>query len=101
MNEDNLEVTLREATNGWIVEFNKFGETIEYIFTRPNPAISLVRKETKDAAIRILIQRINTRFVGCSEIYFSVTFRVVTYCVDEVIFCVKKRHFVSKSDISC
>ena len=44
MNEDNLEVTLREATNGWIVEFNRYGETIEYIFTRPNPAISLVRK---------------------------------------------------------
>ena len=31
MNEDNLEVTLREATNGWIVEFNKFGETIESV----------------------------------------------------------------------
>ena len=47
MNEENLEVTLREATNGWIVEFNKYGETIEYIFTRQNPAISLVRKVMK------------------------------------------------------
>ena len=47
MNEENLEVNLREATNGWIVEFNKYGETIEYIFTRPNPAISLVRKVMK------------------------------------------------------
>ena len=47
MNEDNLEVTLREATNGWIVEFNRYGETVEYIFTRPNPAISLVRKVKK------------------------------------------------------
>ena len=47
MNEDNLEVTLREATNGWIVEFNRYGETIENIFTRPNPAISLVRKVMK------------------------------------------------------
>ena len=44
MDEDKLEVTLREATNGWIVEFNRSGETVEYIFTRPNPAISLVRK---------------------------------------------------------
>ena len=47
MDEDKLEVTLREATNGWIVEFNKGGETVEYIFTRPNPAISLVRKVMK------------------------------------------------------
>tara|TARA_B100000927_G_scaffold246123_1_gene208945 strand:+ start:220 stop:399 length:180 start_codon:yes stop_codon:yes gene_type:complete len=47
MDEDKLEVTLREATNGWIVEFNQGGETVEYIFTRPNPAISLVRKVMK------------------------------------------------------
>ena len=47
MDEDKLEVTLREATNGWIVEFNRSGETVEYIFTRPNPAISLVRKVMK------------------------------------------------------
>ena len=47
MNEDMLEVTIREATNGWIVELNKEGETVEYIFTRPNPAINLVRKVMK------------------------------------------------------
>lgn len=47
MDEDQLEVTLREAKNGWIVELNKYGETVEYIFTRPNPAISLVRKVMK------------------------------------------------------
>ena len=47
MNEDMLEVTIREATNGWIVELNKEGETVEYIFTRPNPAIKLVRKVMK------------------------------------------------------
>ena len=47
MDEEKLEVSLREATNGWIGEFNKFGETVEYIFTRPNPAISLVRKVMK------------------------------------------------------
>lgn len=47
MNEDMLEVTIREATNRWIVELNKEGETVEYIFTRPNPAINLVRKVMK------------------------------------------------------
>ena len=47
MDEEKLEVSLREATNGLIVEFNKYGETVEYIFTRPNPAISLVRKVMK------------------------------------------------------
>ena len=47
MDEEKLEGSLREATNGWIVECNKFGETVEYIFTRPNPAISLVRKVMK------------------------------------------------------
>ena len=47
MNEDMVEVTIREATNGWIVELNKEGETVEYIFTRPNPAINLVRKVMK------------------------------------------------------
>ena len=47
MDEEKLEVSLREATNGWIVEFNKFGETVEYIFTRHNPDISLVRKVMK------------------------------------------------------
>ena len=47
MNEDMLEVTIREATNGWIVELNKEGETVEYIFTRPNPAINIVRKVMK------------------------------------------------------
>tara|TARA_B100000902_G_C26833334_1_gene679785 strand:- start:264 stop:446 length:183 start_codon:yes stop_codon:yes gene_type:complete len=47
MDENKLEVTIREATNGWIVELNREGETIEYIFTRPNPAINLVRKVMK------------------------------------------------------
>jgi hypothetical protein len=44
MDEGKLEVTIREASNGWIVELNRDGETVEYIFTRPNPAINLVRK---------------------------------------------------------
>ena len=47
MDENKLEVTIREATNGWIVELNQEGETVEYIFTRPNPAINLVRKVMK------------------------------------------------------
>jgi len=47
MDESKLEVTIREATNGWIVEINQDGETVEYIFTRPNPAINLVRKVMK------------------------------------------------------
>ena len=47
MNEDMLEVTIREATNGWIVELNKEGETVEYIFKRPNPGINLVRNVMK------------------------------------------------------
>ena len=47
MDENKLEVTIREATNGWIVELNRDGECVEYIFTRPNPAISLVRKVMK------------------------------------------------------
>lgn len=47
MDENKLEVTIREATNGWIVELNREGETVEYIFTRPNPAINLVRKVMK------------------------------------------------------
>ena len=44
MGEDQLEVTIREAQNGWVVELNREGETMEYIFTRPNPAINLARK---------------------------------------------------------
>ena len=47
MDEEKLEVSLREATNGWIVELNKFVETIEYIFNRHNTAISLLRKVMK------------------------------------------------------
>ena len=47
MGEDKLEVTIREAQNGWVVELNREGETMEYIFTRPNPAINLVRKVMK------------------------------------------------------
>ena len=47
MGDDKLEVTIREAQNGWVVEFNKEGETVEYIFTRPNPAINIVRKVMK------------------------------------------------------
>jgi|TARA_A200000159_G_C7250677_1_gene308626 hypothetical protein len=44
MNEDRLEIQIREATNGWVVEFNKYGETIEYIYSRPGPALSFVKK---------------------------------------------------------
>jgi hypothetical protein len=44
MNEDRLEIQIREATNGWVVEFNKFGETVEYIYSRPGPAISFAKK---------------------------------------------------------
>ena len=47
MRDGLLEVTIREANNGWIVELNREGETLEYIFTRPNPAINLVRKVMK------------------------------------------------------
>ena len=47
MDETKLEVTIREAQNGWVVELNREGETMEYIFTRPNPAINLVRKVMK------------------------------------------------------
>ena len=47
MGDDKLEVTIREAQNGWVFEFNKEGETVEYIFTRPNPAINIVRKVMK------------------------------------------------------
>ena len=47
MGDDKLEVTIREAQNGWVVELNREGETMEYIFTRPNPAINLVRKVMK------------------------------------------------------
>tara|TARA_B100002019_G_C20874375_1_gene405573 strand:+ start:91 stop:267 length:177 start_codon:yes stop_codon:yes gene_type:complete len=47
MGDGLLEVTIREANNGWIVELNREGETLEYIFTRPNPAINLVRKVMK------------------------------------------------------
>ena len=47
MGDDKLEVTIREAQNGWVVEFNTEGETVEYIFTRPNPAINIVRKVMK------------------------------------------------------
>ena len=47
MGEDQLEVTIREAQNGWVVDLNRVGETMEYIFTRPNPAINLVRKVMK------------------------------------------------------
>lgn len=44
MNEDRLEIQIREATNGWVIEFDKFGKTIEYIYSRPGPAISFVKK---------------------------------------------------------
>tara|TARA_X000000368_G_C22883380_1_gene646348 strand:+ start:142 stop:318 length:177 start_codon:yes stop_codon:yes gene_type:complete len=47
MGDGLLEVTIREASNGWIVELNREGDTLEYIFTRPNPAINLVRKVMK------------------------------------------------------
>ena len=47
MGDDKFEVTIREAQNGWVVEFNKERETVEYIFTRPNPAINIVRKVMK------------------------------------------------------
>lgn len=44
MNEDRLEIQIREATNGWVVEFSQYGETVEYIYARPGPAISFVKK---------------------------------------------------------
>jgi hypothetical protein len=44
MSDDKLEVQIREATNGWILDLSKSGQTVEYIFVRPGPALTLVKR---------------------------------------------------------
>lgn len=44
MDEYKLNVELREAGNGWVVSFTKYDETVEYIFSRPGPALSMVKR---------------------------------------------------------
>ena len=44
MNDIQLNVNIREATNGWLIEFTRGDETVEYVYARPGPAISFVKK---------------------------------------------------------
>lgn len=44
MNDTQLNVNIREAINGWLVEFSKGDDTVEYVYARPGPAISFAKK---------------------------------------------------------
>lgn len=44
MEEGRLQFTFREVSNGWILEVEKDGEAVEFIFTRPNPGLNMMRK---------------------------------------------------------
>lgn len=44
MNDFQLNVNIREAVNGWLVEFTKGDDTVEYVYSRPGPAISFAKK---------------------------------------------------------
>jgi hypothetical protein len=44
MDESKLGVEIREAGNGWLVAFTKWDETAEFVFSRPGPAVSMVKK---------------------------------------------------------
>jgi hypothetical protein len=48
MNDFQLNVNIREAINGWLVEFTKGDDTVEYVYARPGPAISFVKKVMTD-----------------------------------------------------
>ena len=44
MNDTQLNVNIREAINGWLVELSRGDDTVEYVYARPGPAISFVKK---------------------------------------------------------
>ena len=37
MNDFQLNINIREAVNGWLVEFTKGDDTVEYVYSRPGP----------------------------------------------------------------
>lgn len=44
MDEAKLNVEVRETGNGWLVSFTKWNETVEFVFARTGPAMSMVKK---------------------------------------------------------
>ena len=44
MDESKLNVEVRETGNGWLVSFTKWDETVEFVFARTGPAMSMVKK---------------------------------------------------------
>jgi hypothetical protein len=34
---------VRETGNGWLVTFTRWDKTVEFVFTRPGPALSMIK----------------------------------------------------------
>lgn len=43
MDETKLIVEVRQTGNGWLVSFTRWDQTVEFVFTRPGPALSMIR----------------------------------------------------------
>jgi hypothetical protein len=43
MDESKLNVEVRETGNGWLVTFTRWDKTVEFVFTRPGPALSMIK----------------------------------------------------------
>ena len=47
MENDKITFVLRQASNGWILEVDKAGDNVEFIFNRDGAALSMMRKILK------------------------------------------------------
>ena len=43
MDESKLNINIQKTANGWLVEFTKWDETKQYVYSRTNPALRMVR----------------------------------------------------------
>lgn len=43
MDESKLNITIQETANGWIIEFTKWDETHQYVFSRYHPLLRMLR----------------------------------------------------------
>lgn len=44
MEEGKLNFNLREVSNGWVLEVSNSDDGAEFIFTRPNQALTMIKK---------------------------------------------------------
>jgi len=59
MDETKLIVEVRQTGNGWLVSFTRWDQTVEFVFTRPGPALSMIRS--------VMTENVNPFTVGDSS----------------------------------